>query len=137
MGLPVVQGCWEEAGSRGWVKGCGLRAGPLCCWRCLPVVVCGLEDWPLLPAAAESFFPALGSVPGIGPILEGLLGCPGPEPGLASPGRCPHWAPGLAAGLGLPAQRHAQVQHPPAEQNPHLPIHVPTKAKQVGGGGKR
>lgn len=118
------------------MKGYGVHAGPLCCWRYLPVVVGGLEDWPPLPAAVESSVPALGSVPGIGPTLEGLQGCPSPGPGLASPGRCLHWALGPSVGLGLPAQLHDPAQLLPAEQSPHLPIHVPTKAEQIRDGEK-
>lgn len=113
------------------MKGYGLHAGPLRCWHYLPVFAGGRVDWPPLPAAAGFSFPALGSVPGIGPTLEELLGFPGPGPGPASPGRCLHWALGPSVGPGLPAQLHDQSQLLPAEQSPRLPIHVPTKAEQV------
>lgn len=114
--------------------GCGGPSGPLHCWHCLPAVAGGLVDWPPLPAVAESSSPAPGSGPGSGPILSGLLGYPGPGPGPASPGRCRCWAPGLAAGPGLPALPPDLAPLLPAWRSLHRPTHVPTRSKGWGMG---
>lgn len=113
------------------MRGCGGPAGPLRCWRCLPVVVGGPVDSPPLPAVAESSSPAPGSGPGSGPILVGLPGCPGPVPGPASPGRCQRWALGPAAGPGLPVLPPALALLLLASRNLRPPIHVPIRPKRL------